>query len=42
MEARLPAPLLGEQTRQVLAEAGFSAGEIAALLASGAAAEPAG
>lgn len=42
VEARLPAPLLGEQTRQVLAEAGFAPEEIAALLASGAAAEPAG
>jgi formyl-CoA transferase len=37
VEARHPAPLLGEQTREVLAEAGFSAEEIDALLASGAA-----
>jgi formyl-CoA transferase len=34
--ARMAAPLLGEQTRAVLAEAGFSAAEIDDLLASGA------
>jgi crotonobetainyl-CoA:carnitine CoA-transferase CaiB-like acyl-CoA transferase len=34
---RHPAPLLGGQTRQILAEAGFSAAEIAALIAEGAA-----
>jgi formyl-CoA transferase len=39
--ARHPAPLLGQQTREILAEAGFSEGEIAAMLAAGAAAEPA-
>lgn len=33
----LPAPHLGEQTRQILAEAGFTAAQIEALLASGAA-----
>ncbi len=36
-ELRHPAPLLGGQTREILAEAGFSDGEIAALLESGAA-----
>ncbi|MFM9105651.1 MAG: CaiB/BaiF CoA transferase family protein [Chloroflexota bacterium] len=35
--ARLPAPLLGQQTRDVLAEAGFSADDIDALIAGGAA-----
>jgi len=40
--ARLPPPLLGQQTRQILAEAGYTADEIAVLLASGAAAEPNG
>jgi crotonobetainyl-CoA:carnitine CoA-transferase CaiB-like acyl-CoA transferase len=38
--ARIAAPLLGEQTRAVLAEAGFSGEEIDALLASGAAQSP--
>jgi len=33
-----PAPKLGEHTREVLAEAGYGAAEIAALIASGAAA----
>jgi crotonobetainyl-CoA:carnitine CoA-transferase CaiB-like acyl-CoA transferase len=36
-----PAPALGEHTEQVLGEAGFSAEEIAELIASGAAAGPA-
>jgi crotonobetainyl-CoA:carnitine CoA-transferase CaiB-like acyl-CoA transferase len=35
-----PSPLFGEHTREVLAEAGFSAAEIEALLAEGAAVEP--
>jgi crotonobetainyl-CoA:carnitine CoA-transferase CaiB-like acyl-CoA transferase len=35
-----PAPAFGEHTREVLAEAGFEAGEIDELLASGAAAGP--
>jgi crotonobetainyl-CoA:carnitine CoA-transferase CaiB-like acyl-CoA transferase len=38
---RLPGPALGEHTEQVLAEAGYSAEQIAALLESGAAAGPA-
>jgi alpha-methylacyl-CoA racemase len=38
---RLPGPVLGEHTAQVLAEAGYSPEEIAALLESGAAAGPA-
>ncbi len=41
VSARRPAPLLGEQTREILAEAGFSEEEIAGMIASGAAAEPA-
>jgi crotonobetainyl-CoA:carnitine CoA-transferase CaiB-like acyl-CoA transferase len=36
-DAPLPAPRLGENTREVLGEAGFSAAEIEALVASGAA-----
>jgi alpha-methylacyl-CoA racemase len=40
--ARLPGPALGEYTEQALAEAGYSAEEIAALLESGAVAGPAG
>jgi alpha-methylacyl-CoA racemase len=39
--ARLPGPALGEHTEQALAEAGYSAPEVAALLESGAAAGPA-
>ncbi len=35
-----PAPAFGEHTREVLAEAGYSAEEIAAMLESGAAAGP--
>jgi crotonobetainyl-CoA:carnitine CoA-transferase CaiB-like acyl-CoA transferase len=35
-----PAPAFGEHTEQVLAEAGYSAEEVAAMLASGAAAGP--
>lgn len=38
LDPRRPAPRLGEHTDQVLADAGFSAGEIAALRAAGAAA----
>ncbi len=38
---RLPGPALGEHTEQVLAEAGYSAEEIAELLAGGGAAGPA-
>ncbi len=38
VDVRLPPPLLGEHTEAVLAEAGYSAAEIAALIASGAAA----
>ncbi len=36
-----PAPLFGQHTREVLAEAGFTAGEIDALFEAGAAKEPA-
>jgi len=39
---RTPAPLLGEHTRDVLAEAGFGGDEIARLLRDGAVREPAG
>ena len=39
--ARLPGPVLGEHTEQALAAAGYSEGQIAELLASGAAAGPA-
>jgi len=39
---RAPGPELGEHTEEVLSRAGFSAEEIAALLASGAIAGPAG
>jgi alpha-methylacyl-CoA racemase len=39
-DATRPAPALGEQTEQVLAEAGFSEGEVASLIDSGAAAGP--
>ena len=39
--ARLPGPALGEHTAEVLAGAGYSAAEIAELLACGAAAGPA-
>jgi crotonobetainyl-CoA:carnitine CoA-transferase CaiB-like acyl-CoA transferase len=35
---RPPAPLLGEHTREVLAELGYGPGEIEAMLATGAAA----
>jgi crotonobetainyl-CoA:carnitine CoA-transferase CaiB-like acyl-CoA transferase len=35
-----PAPLLGEHTRELLREAGYSDAEIAAMLESGAAAGP--
>jgi crotonobetainyl-CoA:carnitine CoA-transferase CaiB-like acyl-CoA transferase len=38
---RAPGPALGEHTRDVLARAGYDAGEIEALLASGAVAGPA-
>jgi crotonobetainyl-CoA:carnitine CoA-transferase CaiB-like acyl-CoA transferase len=38
---RAPAPLLGEHTREVLAEVGYSADEIAALFRDGVAREPA-
>jgi crotonobetainyl-CoA:carnitine CoA-transferase CaiB-like acyl-CoA transferase len=37
MEAVRPSPALGQHTEEVLAEAGYSADEIAALLESGAA-----
>jgi alpha-methylacyl-CoA racemase len=40
--ARLPGPVLGEHTEEVLLAAGYSQGEVAELLASGAAAGPAG
>jgi len=40
--ARLAPPLLGQHTREILAEAGYTDDETAALLASGATAEPAG
>jgi formyl-CoA transferase len=36
-EATLPSPALGQHTSEILAEAGYSAAEIAALLESGAA-----
>jgi crotonobetainyl-CoA:carnitine CoA-transferase CaiB-like acyl-CoA transferase len=36
-EQRLPAPRLGEHTRELLAEAGYDAARIDELLASGAA-----
>jgi crotonobetainyl-CoA:carnitine CoA-transferase CaiB-like acyl-CoA transferase len=39
VHARLAPPLLGQQTREILAEAGYSPEEIAALIASGAAQE---
>ena len=39
--ARLPGPALGEHTEEVLLAAGYSAGEVAELLADGAAAGPA-
>jgi crotonobetainyl-CoA:carnitine CoA-transferase CaiB-like acyl-CoA transferase len=39
---RAPGPALGEHTAEVLSEAGFGAAEIAALLAAGAVAGPAG
>ena len=39
-EHRFGAPALGGQTREILAEAGYSAAEIDALIDSGAAAEP--
>lgn len=39
--ARLPGPALGEHTEEVLLEAGYTAGQVAELLASGAAAGPA-
>jgi crotonobetainyl-CoA:carnitine CoA-transferase CaiB-like acyl-CoA transferase len=39
--ARLPGPALGEHTVQALREAGYSAEQVAELLASGAAAGPA-
>ena len=37
----LPAPHIGEQTRDVLAELGYDAAAVEAMLASGAAIEPA-
>ncbi|HET8521718.1 MAG TPA: CoA transferase [Thermomicrobiales bacterium] len=37
LEVRCPPPLLGQHTREVLTEAGYSAGEIDELIASGAA-----
>ena len=40
--ARLPGPALGEHTEQALLDAGYSPQEVAELLASGAAAGPAG
>ena len=39
-EEALPAPRLGQHTREVLAEAGFSEAEVARMLASGAARSP--
>ena len=39
-ENSLPAPLIGEQTREVLADLGFTADDIKEMLASGAAIEP--
>ena len=37
VRARLPPPLLGQQTTEILAEVGYSSEEITALIASGAA-----
>lgn len=41
-EETLPAPLIGEQTAEVLAELGYDADEVAAMTAAGAAIAPAG
>ena len=40
-EIRRPAPLVGEHSREILAEFGFSASEVAGFMASGATAQPA-